>query len=141
MNPMLLCPRIFKHCIFIIVAFVAASIYSLYAADPPAVPQPNIAPRPQMKIYVAGQVIRPGKAQLPDGATVLDALAAAGGPAKFADLTKVRIVHKGANIFHKDAKKGEQVIVDLTDMLAGKMPATPLTDGDLLVLPEQRSNH
>jgi polysaccharide export outer membrane protein len=97
-------------------------------------------PESRMKVYVLGEVSKPDVVILPDGATLLDALAAAGGHTRDADLKQVRVARS-----RKDGQP-EVKTLDLTRLVA--VGATPggrpkavvpptLCEGDLLFVPSR----
>jgi polysaccharide biosynthesis/export protein len=80
----------------------------------------------QMGLFVAGEVVRPGVQNLPALASVLDALAAAGGVRKTGSLRAIRV----------EGPRGSRV-VDLYAVIAGE-PGTPdlsLREGERIVVP------
>lgn len=74
--------------------------------EPTALPPPTATPGP-MHVDVAGAVLAPGVYRLPPGSIVLDAIAAAGGPAADADLDRI---NKAVELFD-----GAQVYVPHID--------------------------
>jgi len=102
-------------------------MWPLFSEDNVGGQCPKAQPPSGMSINVSGQVKRPGKIQLGNGATVLDALAAAGGPNEWTNLSKARILRETA--------QGEKaIVVNLREMLTGKTAPTPLQEGDRLIL-------
>ena len=69
------------------------------ASNVPAIVQP-----PMIYVDVTGEVIHPGVFQLPPNSRVIDAIKAAGGQGKFADLTTINLA--------RIIKDGEQIYVD-----------------------------
>jgi competence protein ComEA len=65
--------------------------------------QADVGAGGQVAVHVAGRVRRPGLVSLPAGSRVADALAAAGGPAKDADLDRLNLARR--------LRDGEQVLV------------------------------
>ena len=65
---------------------------------------PAIVQPPMIFVDVAGEVIHPGVFQLPPNSRVIDAIKAAGGQSKFADLTTINLA--------RVIKDGEQIYVD-----------------------------
>lgn len=95
-------------------------------SSPPAAATPRV-----FTINVLGSVNRPGAHPLPAGATVLDALAAAGGGSEFADLRKISVVRGPA---------GEVPAVtphNAEDILRGQAPNAALLDRDTVFVPER----
>lgn len=81
------------------------------------------------RIYVLGQVGKPGVLEFPQPPSVWDVLRSAGGPLPSADLRKARVIRE------EDGKPGT-VPMDLSRMLEGEdFPAAALRDGDTLVIP------
>lgn len=91
---------------------------------------PAAAPRP-LTINVLGAVNRPGAYSLPAGATLLDAIAAAGGGSPVAHLRKLSLVRGPA---------GEKPAVtshDAEAILRGQAPNSALLDRDTVFIPER----
>ena len=65
---------------------------------------PEIVQPPMIYVDVTGEVIHPGVFQLPPNSRVIDAIKAAGGQGKFADLTTINLA--------RIIKDGEQIYVD-----------------------------
>ena len=84
------------------------------------------------KVFVYGQVTRPGSFEVDEGdhLTILQAVAMAGGLAKRASAGKTKIVRRGEN--------GRQVTlqIDLDRVLSGKEQDVELTKGDIVVVPQ-----
>ncbi|WP_431283296.1 SLBB domain-containing protein [Humitalea sp. 24SJ18S-53] len=80
----------------------------------------------QMGVFTAGEVVRPGVQPLPALATVLDALAAAGGVRKTGSLRAIRV----------EGPRGSRV-VDLYPLLAGEAgnPDISLREGERVIVP------
>lgn len=57
----------------------------------------SIIPRPEISVVFLGQVTKPGPAKTYLGATVQEALMAAGGPTEIADLSRLKIVRAGTS--------------------------------------------
>ncbi len=70
------------------------------AVTPTPAPTPTPTPRPPLVVYVSGQVRRPGVYTLPPGSRLADALKAAGGPAREADLEAVNLAAPLADGVH-----------------------------------------
>lgn len=93
--------------------------------------RPAIAHAPTATINVLGEVNQPGAYPLPSGATLLDALAAAGGTGARADTRKVSIVRGPA---------GEKPVVvqhDVSALLRGEIANPVLIDRDTVFVPEK----
>jgi polysaccharide export outer membrane protein len=97
-------------------------------------------PENRMKVYILGEVARPDVVVLPEGATLLDALAAAGGHTRDADLKQVRVARR------KSDGQPEVQTLDLTRLVASgtssagrpKAVVPPaLAEGDLLFVPSR----
>lgn len=79
------------------------------------------------RIYILGQVSRPGEYQIRQGVGILELLASAGGPTSRADLAKSVIIRNGK----------ETLQLDLLAALAkSKSPDVQIVAGDVLFLPE-----
>jgi competence protein ComEA len=68
----------------------------------PASPQAGVSPGPALLIHVAGAVRKPGLYELPHGARVADAIEAAGGPVRRADVGALNLaepVADGAKVY------------------------------------------
>ena len=88
---------------------------------------------PQIVVYVIGEVGRPGAIEVPEGASVLQALAAAGGLGRFAAERRIQIRSR--------TEEGQEVIrtFDYDAITEGGPIETPitLTNGDIIVAPER----
>ncbi len=81
------------------------------------------------KIYVIGQVSRPGIQSFDHTPSVWDVLRSAGGPAENADL-------RGARVIREDGKLPQVFSVDLSGIMEGRnIPTLELRNGDTLVVP------
>ncbi len=79
------------------------------------------------RIYILGQVNKPGEYQVPPGVGILELLASAGGPTNRADLTKAVII------------RGSREVIQLNLLEAfvrSKNPDVKLQSGDVLFVPE-----
>jgi len=76
---------------------------SLAVAESLPSAEPVAGPGSSLKVYVIGQVRRPGVVPVTMGARVLDAIEAAGGATRRADLTRLNLARKLAD--------GEQILV------------------------------
>ncbi len=83
------------------------------------------------KIYVYGEVVRPGAFELSKKMTVIECITLAGGVREHANLKKVRIIRKKEN-------KQFDIIVDLTTIAqkGGTENDLVLTPGDVIIVPE-----
>ncbi len=83
----------------------------------------------ESKIYVEGEVKKPGVYDFQPGLTAFNACIMAGGFSKFAASNRTRIIRK---------KDNEQVIIkiNLEDVQKGKIPDIELKAGDRLYIPE-----
>lgn len=80
----------------------------------------------EIRISVMGEVKQPGTFWIKDGGTLLDALAAAGGPTDRANLKAIRISHTDQRTFE---------IVNLERVLTGQDTLPPLEPGDVILVP------
>lgn len=79
------------------------------------------------RIYILGQVSRPGEYQLRSGGGIFELLASAGGPTNRADLAKATIIRD----------KSEAIQLNLIEALSkNTSPDVKLKPGDVLFLPE-----
>jgi protein involved in polysaccharide export with SLBB domain len=78
-------------------------------------------------VNVIGTVVTPGVHPLKTDPTLLSALYVAGGPAKYADLKGVKVVHQGVTKPY-----------DVTKLTNGDLSQNnpTLTDGDTVVVPQ-----
>jgi competence protein ComEA len=82
----------------VVVAGLLGFVLVHRSAPPPELRLPRAQPAPaappttaDVVVHVAGAVVRPGVARLPGGGRVTDAVAAAGGPTREADLDQVNL--------------------------------------------------
>jgi len=80
------------------------------------------------KISVMGEVAKPGRYELKGWATVLDALALAGGFTQFA--SRSRIV-----ILHYDGKTMKRIPINYNKVAAGEQENFYLRNGDIILVP------
>ncbi len=79
-------------------------------------------------VGVVGMVVKPGDVTLTNDRTLLSALYAAGGVQQWADLKKVRVLHRGSPTTY-----------DVTALIHGDVSQNPpLDDGDTVFVPEGR---
>ena len=102
---------------------MAASNVDLRPGDTVVVPKAGI-------VYALGEVTRPGGYVLNStgGITVLQIVAAAGGPTHLASPGKTRLLHRTDNGF-------EEQQIDLKNLLRGKVHDIPVRDQDILFIP------
>jgi polysaccharide biosynthesis/export protein len=102
---------------------MAASNVDLRPGDTVVVPKAGI-------VYALGEVTRPGGYVLNStgGITVLQIVAAAGGPTHMASPGKTRLLHRTDNGF-------EEQQIDLKNLLRGKVHDIPVRDQDILFIP------
>lgn len=79
------------------------------------------------RMYILGQVSRPGEYQIRPGLGILELLASAGGPTNRADLAKAVIIRGGKETIQLDL---------LTALAKSKSPDVQVMAGDVLFLPE-----
>lgn len=99
------------------------------ATDPPPAAATGVPSAPPVQVHVAGAVGDPGVVALPEGARVVDALAAAGGERADADLARLNLaapVADGSRIYVPAA--GEEVPAALGDPAPPAAGVSP--DGD-----------
>lgn len=91
-------------------------------------------PARTMSIYVIGAANAPGRVEVPPGATLLQALSAAGGLSPFAADKRVQL--------RRVDKAGNETIYpvdyDAIERGTSKIGATRLKDGDVIVVPQRR---
>ncbi len=80
----------------------------------------------QIRVSVMGEVKKPGTYWIKDGGTLLDALAAAGGPTQVANLKAIRI--------SRPSRRTSEVI-NLERVLVGEDTLRPLEPGDVIMVP------
>jgi polysaccharide export outer membrane protein len=104
-------------------AEMATSNIDLQPGDTVVVPKAGI-------VYVLGEVTRPGGYVLNStgGITVLQVVAAAGGPTHVASAGKTRLLRRTENGFQEQG-------VDLKKLLRGKAHDVPVRDQDILFIP------
>ncbi len=85
----------------------------------------------QITVNVLGAVNKPSRFTLPQGSTVLDALASAGGVARSGKVSKLRIIHRTAG------EKSQVTIVDVEQVLNGTIKDVVLRDADTLYIPDR----
>jgi len=89
-------------------------------------------PSGRIRVQVAGHIARTGEVELRRGATILDAISAAGGLAQAGDGARVVVTRKGEGA-------GRVFEVDVDGLLRGGIPqaeAPGLEDGDVVFVPE-----
>jgi polysaccharide biosynthesis/export protein len=102
---------------------IAASNVELQPGDTVVVPKAGI-------VYVLGEVTRPGGYVLNStgGITVLQVVAAAGGPTHVASAGKTRLLRRAENGFQEQG-------IDLKKLLRGKADDVSVRDQDILFIP------
>jgi polysaccharide biosynthesis/export protein len=105
---------------------MAKSNIELQPGDTVIVPRAGI-------VYVLGEVTRPGGYVLNStgGITVLQVVAAAGGPSRLASVGGTRLLRHTANGYHEEH-------VDLKRLLRGKAPDVTVRNDDILFIPSSR---
>lgn len=98
-------------------------LQSLEIKEPPAYDLP-------ISINVLGAVNQPGSFPLQKTATLIHAIAKAGGVTKIGDKRKITIRREGED-------PPQTLVINLDDILNGKSPATPLQSGDTIFVPER----
>ncbi len=85
------------------------------------------------RVYVMGAVARPGVFQGKEGATLMDVLANAGGPTRFAESQQIRIIKANGNI----------ISFNLVGYMEGTVPSPlpEITPGDAVFIPEKRNTN
>jgi polysaccharide export outer membrane protein len=83
----------------------------------------------ELKIYVEGEVKKPGVYDYQPGMTALSACITAGGFGRFAAPNRTRIIRKTDN-------KTEVIKIDLNDVREGETPDIQLKPGDRIYIPE-----
>lgn len=88
-----------------------------------------------LEIYIVGEVNLPGRVEMDAGSTVLQAIAVAGGPSRFAAIKRVQLRRI-------DRRSGQQTVTtinykDFADGVATSRDII-LKDGDVIIVPERR---
>ena len=93
----------------------------------PAIASPAMTPA-AMKVYISGEVSRPGVYVLPEGSRAEDAVAAAGGPTVEADLVRVNLARRLSDEeqLHIPRKSETTLEVAQPPPTAGQRPAGKL---------------
>lgn len=81
---------------------------------------PTPSPTPMVRVHVAGEVEQPGVVTLPEGAIVLDAIAAAGGLADTADPADLNLA--------AEVRDGTQILIGTRDDPRGDLVGSPPGD-------------
>lgn len=84
-------------------------------------------------VYVMGEVFKPGAFESKDDAGLLDILANAGGPTRFADSRQIRILHGDGRVSPFD-------LVAFTESGKGD-PMPEVKPGDAIFIPEKNDNN
>lgn len=110
------------------VVFVPEAPVEVAGLNPQVVARSSLAPE-TVSVRVIGEVGRPGEVQVPADGTVSSALAIAGGyDTDTANLSQVALLRLQDN-----GQVDEQII----DMNANLVDATPIQDGDMIVVPKR----
>jgi polysaccharide export outer membrane protein len=107
---------------------------SLRALRPPEAPDIE-EPEETMTVYVTGEITAPGALEIAPRATLLQLIAAAGGPTRFAAMSRVQLRRLDQRTGH------EQVFrVNAEALLEGRASASEfrVREGDVLIVPERR---
>ncbi len=94
----------------------------------------SIVEKPEITLTVLGQVLNPGPVKAIQGATIQEAIKLAGGALEKADLSRVKIVHKG--------KPGTEEVYDLLKFMEeGELETMPKLENEdmVVVLAQERS--
>lgn len=110
----------------------APTVYaSLRALRPP----PVILPERTVTVYVTGEMNAPGALEVAPDATLLQVIASAGGPTRFAAMNRLQLRRI-------DARTGQETIyqINAEDLLEGRGEGATLRirEGDVVVVPERR---
>ena len=88
-----------------------------------------------MEVYIVGEVNLPGLVEMDAGSTVLQAIAVAGGPSRFAAIKRVQLRRI-------DPKSGQQSVTTINYKAFADGAAMSrdifLKDGDVIIVPERR---
>jgi protein involved in polysaccharide export with SLBB domain len=111
------------------VFILALTLHQSPAQQPQPLPQPppqqiQVPAPDQIAVNILGEVNRPARIILQKGATLLDAIASAGGFTRTANPSRVILIHKSAG------EKPDSVHIDLKPILNGVAKDVPLRDGD-----------
>lgn len=94
----------------------------------------NISEFRSPRVYVLGQVLKPGQYDIRKGDTILDAITNAGGPAERAWLSKVGLIRASEEVSKNKAKVVEVNVATLIGK--GEIPEDYfLADGDIIYIP------
>src|SRR5690554_6865488 len=80
-----------------------------------------------IEVNIVGEVQRPGRYQFEQGAKLTDLLSEAGG------------LKTAASLSGEFSNAGQQQLINLDELLAGRLDNPLLNDGDMLFIPEDRS--
>lgn len=112
---------------------VYVSVEKIFVPPPPTPKQP-VKPV-TMKIFVMGEVAQPGVLELSPGSTILQALAAAGGPTKFAAKKRIELHRVSSGDNHEKIYRYNFENPRSPNSLSG---ATELGKGDVIVVPTRK---
>ena len=124
MNSLVMKARAWCLCALLVCAF-SWNLFAVEVGEPVATTAGNA---PVIEVRVSVGVRRPGSVQLPVGATINNAIAAAGGTTEYASLRRV--------VLRRAGEKPEKLIIDVKSIRAGKTPDIVLRQGDSILVPE-----
>lgn len=109
---------------------------TVYASLRALRPPPVILPERTVTVYVTGEMNAPGAIEVTPNATLLQVIASAGGPTRFAAMNRMQLRRV-------DAGTGAETIyqIDAEDLLAGRggeAASLRIREGDVIVVPERR---
>lgn len=111
---------------------VFVSVQRLAQSDP-VLPEVQVPfEEPTIDVYLTGEIANSGLIQVSPGTTILQVIAQAGGLTRFAADSRIQLRRTGggrtqAYLFDFDGRRQNTI-----------SPATPLADGDVVVVPERR---
>jgi polysaccharide export outer membrane protein len=110
----------------------APTVYaSLRAMRPPPIDRPERT----ITVYVTGEMNSPGAIEVTPNATLLQVIASAGGPTRFAAMSRVQLRRV-------DGRSGQETVlqINVQDILEGRADTAGLRvrEGDVLIVPERR---
>jgi polysaccharide export outer membrane protein len=107
---------------------------SLRTLRPPYVPD-MLEPEETITVFVTGEMNAPGALEIAPRATLLQLIAAAGGPTRFAAMNRVQLRRL-------DPRSGDEQVfrIDAEALLEGRGSASEfrVREGDVLIVPERR---
>lgn len=108
---------------------VYLSVAALAVQNPTAAAQTG----PTMPVYLMGEVAKAGRADVPVGTTLLQALAIGGGFSNFAATKRVELLRRDASGQQRVYRYNYKAL-----MSGAAMPAVVLQSGDVIVVPQRR---